>query len=365
MILGEQALSDLRKAVEVATSQELKGIEDLRVRIRRDFKATRLGFRRVRTIAPVATDGGENRLTFEPLRIDIIRVADSEGNKHVERIIPITSEIEEYRAIFESTPVLSRMLDRLGVEYDNLSFFLPKVESMENTGKTKITSRDYANILRDIIEWAVLLDMAWNEKNSQGVLLLRDGLLRTKSLKRNVVKKLGKSFENAYKENNTLLLGVAKKSQVLNYISLAMSLEGTFHKSYPCYCEVPTDIERASYNWADTWQQGDEVFGQMHLVKLSSSRRGLILPVDVPPWLLDRRKEILEYLADSSRYTFPQIGYPYALAKAHDNAVLRGLEVEVIGSLVEQTLISLHKEKDRERIVELLRLGKGLQSGGW
>jgi hypothetical protein len=196
---------------------------------------------------------------------------------------------------------------------------------------------------------------------------LRDGLLRTKAMNRATVKKLAESLEEACNQNGTLILGVAKRSKVLNYLSLAMSLEGTFQKDYPCFCEVPLELEKEAYNWARTWQEGDQVFGRMHFVKLVSGRRGLVMPVDVPVWMMNdnRRKEALEYLAATAESSFPVVGYPYPLVRAHDNAVLRGFEVEMFGSLLEKALISMHSEEEKAKVIELLRLGRGLEIGGW
>jgi len=363
MILDNKQFEELRAAVTEATRNELLSLNKLRERVRNQIVMTKLGRRSLHTVAPVAADGGENNLAFEPASIEMIRVADSERTKHVELIIPLTTDPGTYERLFETVPVLSRMLDRLGIGYEDVSFLLPQRKT-ELENEERISSREYARIFRDIVEWAVLLDLAWTRNK---LLLLRDGLLRTKSMKRETVKRLADSFEQCYHDRGNLLLGVAKRSKVLNYLSLALTFEKTFECDYACFCEVPEELEKDSYNWARTWQKGDQVFGRMHLVKLVPLRRGLVIPVDVPRWLMDNRtrKEALEYLVDTADCSFPIVGYPYPLVKAHEYAVLEGLDLEIVGSMVEQALVSFHSEEEKARVVEILRLGRGLQLGGW
>lgn len=165
----------------------------------------------------------------------------------------------------------------------------------------------------------MLLNLALKDRPVD-MLLLRDGLLRTKSIKRETFPKLDSAFRSAFEGKASLgkrrvfLLGVAKTSAILSKLSLAMMLEGTFDRDYPCYAEVPKELEAKCYNY-DTWletassddeAQSYESFGRLHLVKLGSSRDPPILPVDVPVWLpAYRKQEVLEYLVNDARDTFP------------------------------------------------------------
>jgi len=84
------------------------------------------------------------------------------------------------------------MLERLNVKYKDLSYFLPVEINPEEVNEDQI--RGYVRTLRDILEWAVLLDIAWNPGPGR-VLLLRDGLLRTKSMKPEVVDIMSSSLK--------------------------------------------------------------------------------------------------------------------------------------------------------------------------
>jgi hypothetical protein len=361
MILNDKDQKRLQQQIDQATEKELEELKSLREKISK-LNLIRMGSRQHYTIAPVATDGGENRLSFEPVNIEIIRVADSEGNKRIEIVVPLTSEVEVYKSFFEEIPVLEKYLSRLQVEYRDLSYLLPSESSDDDTPRKKaISSREYLRHLREIMEWAVLLDIAWSDSRP---LVLRDGLLRTRSLKPSTVEKMRKSFKEAYLEKESLLVGVAKRSKVLNYVALSLALEGTFRKQYACFCEVPAEIEENAYNWARTWQKGDQVFGKLHLVKLIDEPRGIILPIDIPEWLLDRRKEVLEYLSETARRSWPVVGYPHPLVKAHEYAVIGGFEVDIISSMLEKSLVNLHNTKDVSVILELIYIGRGLKTGG-
>lgn len=100
-------------------------------------------------------------------------------------------------------------------------------------------------------------------------------------------------------------------------------------------------------------------------MKLGASPDSPILPVDVPVWLpADRRQEVLEYLANDALDTFPVHGYPSSLQRAHDHAVLTGLEMVVLGDLMTAMLQHQTEDQLQERILRHVHLGRGLIKGG-
>lgn len=361
MSLESLDLEDVKKQIKEATILELPKIEKLRKKAQ-NLKISELNYRQCHAIAPVATDGGDNRITFQPLNIEIIRVVDSEGKEHVLKIVPLSVDPKMFKKFFEDIPVLKNMIDKLKITYKDVSYYLPDEENPEEINEDII--RGCIKTLREILEWAVLLDLAWNPGPAK-VLLLRDGLLRTKAMKPETVAKLSRCFEDAYNKNGCMLIGVAKKSKVLNYLSLALELDRTFHKDYPCFCEVPKEIEDESYNWDQTKYKNLQVFGSMHLVKFVEQKDGLVFPVDVPKWLMDKRKEVLEYTAETAKSSFPTVGYPYPLIKAHENAVLHGLEMDVLSDIMIKAVMEKHEDKEKDRILSHITLGRGLSLGGW
>lgn len=350
-----QVREELRRALE--TERPL--LEGLREQVRR-FAVQEIGYRRCYAISPVATDGGENRLSFDPVNLEIIRVVDSDGRERFQRVIPLSGGPGVFRAAFDSNyaghvPLLAQFLERLDVRYEDLSYFL-------EAGRGESDLRAAVRPFRDIVEWAVLLDIAWNPGQTKA-LVIRDGLLRTKALRKEVIEKLSKSFEEAYKERGSFLVGVAKRSKVLNYLSVALALEDTFKRKYPCFCEISRVIERQAHPRWPTWLE-ESTFGNLHLAKFVEDAAGLVLPVDIPDWLMPRRKEVLEYLAETAKSSFPTIGYPEPLLKAHEAAVLHGIEMSFLADLLVEEVIHGLPNADADRIAEHVALGRGLQKGG-
>ncbi len=356
MALINLNLEDVKKNLNKAVDQELPLIDELREQVR-NLKIHELGYRQCYAIAPVATDGGENNISFEPINLEIIRVVDSEGIVHFQDFIPLSSDPSIFKEMFDEIDVLINFLKELDLKYDEISYLLPSTKDI----KKYIDNRDYIRVMRDIAEWAVLLNLASNPGKTK-VLLLRDGLLRTKMLNLQTVDKVRDRFERAYRENGTLLVGIAKRSKVLSYLSLGLTLEKTFDLQSPCFCEVPEQIEKHCYKWERTWM--GKQFGKMHLVKLAEGKGGIVLPVDIPAWLLERRKEVLEYLVETAKSSFPVVGYPHPLIKAHENAVLHGLEISVLSDLMVKRITDNKVDEDIERILRHVNLGKGLIKGG-
>ena len=378
MALAETSYDDLKDRMVQAVEKEAAQVDELRRDVRQ-LAVRKLGYRPCKTIAPLATDGGENRLTFEPLNLEIIRVVDSEGQDLVQEVIAISEDDSVFRDLCDRLPVMQSLLDALGIDFEELSYLLGSKKSQDIERVSD--NRGRVRAFRDILEWAVLLDLA-SKDWPVDVLLLRDGLLRTKTLKRETFPKLDLAFRRAFEsqasagKRKVFVLGVAKTSAVLSKLSLAMILERTWDRDYPCYAEVPKELEARCYNFDRTWletapddsgnsRQLYQSFGRLHLLKLGSSPDAPVLPVDVPVWLPGNRKqEILEYLVNDSLDTFPVLGYPSALQRAHDHAVLTGLEMTVLGDLMTDALQEQVDESLRERIVRHVHLGRGLIKGG-
>ena len=219
---------EMKKAVDI----EFPKLQSLRT-LTKKLDVHELGYRDCYSLAPVATDGGENNLTFEPLNLEIIRVVDSEGQERIQKIIPVTTDPDFFIKMFEEIEILNRFLTRLDIEYQDVSYFLP----IDKAKGEKVYFRTVIKQFRDILEWAVLLDMAW-DPHKQPTLLLRDGLLRSMSMKDATMHSLADSFKEAYEKNGSLVVGVAKRAKVLNYYSMSLNLENAFNRHYPCYCEV-------------------------------------------------------------------------------------------------------------------------------
>jgi len=377
MALAEFNFDELRDKMGEAVKAEIHLIEAMRKAVRK-LQVKKLGERPCRTIAPVATDAGENRLSFEPLNIEIIRVVDSNGTDLVQSVIPLSAEDSIFESYVDNIPVLKKLLQMLGgISFNELSFL---VGNSSKDSEKHSDLRGQVRAFRDIVEWAVVLDLASRDWPTD-VLLLRDGLLRTKIFKRKTFPLLDEAFRNIFSsqsksgKHKVYMLGVAKRSAVISKLSLALLLEGTFDKDYSCYLEVPKELEAQCYNFDRTWLDTAEdekdkanklyqSFGRLHLVKLSAMRNSPVLPVDIPVWLpVKERQIVLEYLSHDALSTFPTIGYPHSLQKAHEYAVMNGLEMTALADIMVDHLMKSMPAELSEKILRHVNLGRGLLKG--
>jgi len=364
-VLASQDLQEIRERVEKALSREKENLDRLREEVRQ-LQVVELGYRQCYAVAPVATDGGENNLSLEPVNVEIVRVVDSDGKVYFQDFLPLSADPEELgEKLFQSVPILRNLIQRLRLSnWRELSYLYFPTEKHPDSEAIRAISdtRRFIKTLRDILEWATLVELAF-QSGRPVFLLIRDGLLRTKFIKKQIFPELAKLFRQAYEECGAMIVGVAKRSKALNYLSLALTLEGIFDRRAPCFAEVPPELEREAYTWARTWMEG-QCFGRLHLVKLIEGRDALILPVDIPEWLVPKRKEVLEYLAETAKSSFPVPGYPYPLVQAHENANLSGLEIEIISDLMSKALLGLLDAGDKEKVLRYITLGRGLIKGG-
>ncbi|MCL0079417.1 hypothetical protein M1O18_00690 [Dehalococcoidia bacterium] len=364
-MLATQNLQELQDNLKEALAIEKVNLDRLREKVRQ-LQVIELGYRQCYAVAPVATDGGENNLSLEPMNVEIVRVVDSDGQVHFQSFLPLTGDPEKIgERLFQNEPILARLIQRLGLsDWRELSYlyFTSQDKADPDALLAVSDARRFIKTLRDILEWAVLAELAF-QSGRPVFLLLRDGLLRTKFIKKQIFPNLAKVFKQAYDSRKAMILGVAKRSKALNYLSLALTLEGIFDRRAPCFAEVSDELEREAYTWAHTWMEG-QCFGRLHLVKLVEGHNALVLPVDVPEWLIPRRKEAFEYLAETAKSSFPVLGYPYPLVKAHENANLSGLEIGITGDLMTRALMDWVDRNDKEKILRHITLGRGLITGG-
>jgi hypothetical protein len=295
-------------------------------------------------IATVATDGGENRLNLEPIRLQVIRVADSQGRIFFEEFIPGSLKAEQVMELFFKTcPQLNHFLRALDLGWERL---LPETDFQRS---------HLLSMMRELMEWAAMLDLAATPPPR---LLIRDGLLRSVILSDRVFNRLADCFEELTSRHGHLLAGVAKRSSVINYLSVAVDLNETFPAGQPAYVRIPPALECEAaprqYRWI-----GSRSMGWLHLARLDPAEGTPLLPVDVPSWQRERVPEIMSLLHASARGSFPVRGYPQALIRAHEHARLGGLEIEMLESVLLEQIASFGAGVARQ--ARLLRLlGKKL-----
>lgn len=323
MSLTPQRLERLQRSLELALNQEWPQLNKTQQQLARlrpvMIQSLRGDTRSVPVVATVATDGGENRLSLDPIRVQVLRVADSTGEIYFEDFIPLSLSPEEIlRFYFRSEPRLQKFLDWLGCGWDAL---LPRTDFQRG---------NLLAMLRELLEWATLLKLA---SQSPAKLLIRDGLLRTILLTEPVFQALRIRFEALTTKHGHLLVGVAKRSKVINYLTVGLGLNESFSGGKPSYLPVPEALEREAapeqYRWI-----GDRAMGQLYMARLDRGEGIPLMPVDVASWQTARVDDAMALLHESSRCGFPLRGYPSELIQAHEHARLGGLEVEMLERLL-------------------------------
>jgi len=340
----------------------------------------------VNAVSFVSTDGGDNRLFFNPAVIELVRVVDSRGNEcALDAIASNTQKEDLNERVKVDSPLLVEPLKRLCDDLDtkvlNLSYLL---DSLGKAGKSTGAIRCY----RDIVEWAVLYDLINNPAIQWGsdTIIVRDGLLRTKSFKRQIFPELYNKIKDGVQkhENKNVALsivGVAKQSAVLSRLSIAIELEGVFNKPYPCYVKVPNEIEEACYfydrTWLDTYESIIEYnenlpdgkkekellfqsMGKMYLVKFGNRPLDPVWPVDVAEWQEKNVDKILGQLTVDAQMGFPIPDYPMCIQKAHDYAKIGGIEISVLQDLLLNGIIKNLTKEETEKIFRLKYIGENL-----
>ncbi|HXJ60120.1 MAG TPA: DNA double-strand break repair nuclease NurA [Verrucomicrobiae bacterium] len=351
MHVTTERLERLQRSLELALNQEwpqLSATQKRLAKLRPTAIPTRpANAKPLTVVATVATDGGENKLSLEPIQLQVIRVADSRGEVYFEDFVAQSLMPEEIlRFFFQSNQRLQRFLTYLQLDWNQL---MPGSDFQRS---------QLLSMLRELMEWAALLKLA---SQPPVKLLIRDGLLRSVLLTDAVFQRLREKFEALTAKHGHLLVGVAKRSRVLSYLSVALGLNESFKDGEPAYLFVPAELEReaapAQYRWI-----GSRAMGSLHIARLDRGEGVPLMPVDIASWQQARVDEAMSLLQESAHASFPVRGYPHALVEAHKHARMGGLEIEMLESLL------LQKVSERDPAVahtarHLMLLGKQLAQG--
>jgi hypothetical protein len=120
-MLDAEQLITLKKEIDIASKQDLMNLNQLRAEIKqlgtprqiRDYSTT--------AISLVASDGGNNRLQFDPFEIQIIRVVDSYGQEACLQVVSRYRDIiqlskDQFHSDGNPKTALGYMMADLGVK---------------------------------------------------------------------------------------------------------------------------------------------------------------------------------------------------------------------------------------------------------
>ncbi|MFE0739273.1 hypothetical protein ACFW2N_30720, partial [Streptomyces sp. NPDC058855] len=167
------------------------------------------------SVALMASDGGNNKVAFNPFYLQVVRVVDSSGKELCMEVVSPISDIDalsrrQFREDGSPLTALGRMMQGLGV--DRLQDLSPMM-----SGK----SPSWVQVFRDLCEWATLYDLICHRDYAVDTLIVRDGLLRSKIFHGELFVKMGELMYEAIERirrrdrRKVWLVGLAKKTQVL------------------------------------------------------------------------------------------------------------------------------------------------------
>ena len=157
MALAEDDFEQIRSRVQAAYEIEEPVVQKFREfakRLKNEVKEIKPYS--ANAVSFVSTDGGDNRLYFNPAVIELIRVVDSQGNQCALDAIAGNTKYDSLNAKLELVPPLKRLCEDINKNIMQLSHFL---KGLGEAGK----STGAAQIYRDILEWAVLYDLLHKE----------------------------------------------------------------------------------------------------------------------------------------------------------------------------------------------------------
>lgn len=346
-MLDPQSHDVLRAEIRKRIAEDGRILDELRAEVSPlTSRVRRIQPRATTSISLVGTDGGNNRIQFDPFLVQLVRVVDSSNNEYcLEAISPTTSVSQLSAMQFDAegnarTP-LGKLMAFLGVtDLTRLSHMIRR----NDDGRP--SSPSWVQVYRELMEWAVLFSIVSDKDFGTDTIIVCDGLLRSKVFAKTLFSDLSAGLAEAIarqRERNRrriYLVGVAKHSKVLARYRLAMALEHILTTDYPAYAAVPRHLEEKAYVWSE-YARGDDreleggevnkfVAGKMFFVKFGASPRDPIWPVDIFLPQEAEAQTILGCLLADAINGFPVAFYPQCLQKAHEHAALVDFDFDIL-----------------------------------
>lgn len=317
-----------------------------------------------------AIDGGMTNINLDPIEADIIEIADSYGNVKMKFCISSLEDKQDKDQNYSnlnSIPEIKELLQTL-----NIDSIAKLSEILKDSGT-----------YMEIAEYACIFDKIMKSKDEK-VIIMRDGLLRSKKFKSEYIKELIKIVDK--NKENVKLVGVSKTSKLLSMLSFALHLEKIFPSDGIGYVKIPLELELEAYTWSGSGILKPEdvkrlnyAFGDLYIAKLSK-KSSLLVTVEIPSDITNDPKvsrpiynqteidKLFGHLAKDSEYSYPVIGYPQTIMLAHETAVRLGFPSDLVKDLIREKMLNeLDDEtKTSMREYEILKavVDKGVLGGG-
>ncbi len=371
-MLSAESIARLRREVTATVVADGPLLDQLRQEIRPLQNCTRrLHPRTATAVSIVATDGGNNSLYFDPFLIQLVRVVDSSSNEYCLEVIGGSGNLDS---------ISSRQLgdcDHPPTALGELMAYLTvtRVQDLSPMIRSDADGRPlspgWTRAYRELLEWATLFRLVREKDFGSDTLVVFDGLLRSKIFAHNLFARFreglqeGISRQRRERNRRIYVVGLAKRSKVITRYRLAMALEDVMRGGYPCFVEIPRELEEKAYrhvqyargdDWVAPDSQGKntQVAGKMFFVKFGSRATDPIWPVDVLQSQLAEAHIVLGHLLADAENGFPIPFYPRSLQEAHQQAALTDFDLVVLQDLVFDSIRSAVNSNGAE--LDVLRL---------
>jgi len=369
-------IPELEKAIKERARADKRLLDELRKEVRSfSHEVKTIKPRSTTAVSLVASDGGNNKLVFDPFYVQLVRVVDSYGKRLCFDAISPTTDTDELSSIQfnpDGSPktAMGKMMEDLGV--DTLHHLSPMIPSGEQVRKDPDSIKPgWVMWYRDLAEWAVLYERICHQSFATDTLIVRDGQLRSKLFAKDLFIKWRKNVDGAISRlrsqdrRKVFLVGLAKHSSVITRYNLAMAIENAFPPGEPRFVNIPRSLEEKAYRWAE-WARGIEiegkpqeapkfVAGDMFLVRFGPHSGDPIWAVDIFSSQKEHAQEIFGYLLNDSIEGFPIPFYPRCLQKAHEHAQIHDFDLEMFQDQIFSAVRELIPYEKRD-ILDSIRL---------
>jgi hypothetical protein len=360
-------LPKLRARVRAQVASDRRLLDDVLAVVRPLASGVRtIKPRTATSVAVMAADGGNNVIAFNPFYLQVIRVVDSKGRELCFDVVSPSTDTAELSARqfdADGSPLtaLGRLMHALGVHgLNELSTNIPLADK----------SPSWVLVYRDLCEWATLFDLVVNTHFASDTLIVRDGLLRSKIFAKDLFVQMYRimreHLEGVRREHrrNVWVVGIAKKTQVLEYYRLGLSLARVLETGGPCYVPVPMPMQKQVYKWEEYIRSPDDTgggedpkynAGSMHFVRFGSRTGDPVWTVDVMHHQAAEAQQIFGYLLADAVDGFPVPFYPLSLQQADTHSRVADLDLDMI----EDSLVDAIRDavgSDLAPVIDGLRL---------
>lgn len=331
-------LPRLREEIRRATEADSSLLEEARS----DVQTIVPGVRRIQphntnAISIVASDGGHNRLEFNPFFMQLIRIVDTYGKPLLTSAVSTSADTVAISDFHLSTgTALGKMMQALGVS--RLSQLSPMISD-------RPASAGWAMVYRDMCEWAVLYELICERQFGSHTLVVRDGTLRSKIFSGELFIRLYEQMQAAIERNRAqerrdiYLVGIAKHSEILDRYRMVMAVEDILPAGYPLFAPIPLDLQHKVYKWPEYVRMPDDRsegerpkfnIGSMHIVRFGSALGDPVWTVDLLASQAERAPQIFGALLNDAVLGFPVPLYPQSLQQADAFAQVVDLDLAVL-----------------------------------